>query len=90
MEIHVELLVGKKVHAQDGRIAGRVEEIVVRREGLRRVVDEIHLGPYALLERLSAPLVQRARGWRVRWEQIDLSDPEHPRLRVPLSEIMPL
>jgi hypothetical protein len=90
MEIRVEQLVGRKVRALDGSVCGRIEEIVAVRQGVRRVVAEIHLGPAAILERLAAPFVDHARGWRVTWDQIDLSDPEKPKLRVPISEVMPL
>jgi hypothetical protein len=90
MELRVEQLVGRKVRALDGRVFGRIEDFIVERRGTGRELTEIHLGPAALIERLSAPFVSRCRGWRVRWDQIDFSDPMHPQLRVPLSEVMPL
>jgi len=90
MELHVEDLIGKEVLDIDGERAGRIEELVVAREGLRRVVTEVHLGAGALFERLSAPLRGRRDGRRVPWSQLDLSDPEHPRLRCARGELAPI
>lgn len=87
MELHVERLLGKPVRGADGEVAGRIEELVARRVGGQRVVTEVHLGPHALLERLSAPLLGHPRGWKARWDQMDFSDPEHPRLRCTRAEL---
>jgi hypothetical protein len=53
------------------------------------------------MERLAAPIVQsrllralgvrhRSHGRRARWDQMDLSDPEHPRLTCPVDELAKL
>jgi hypothetical protein len=99
--INVELLLDKEVKDSEGRSAGRIEEIRARREGEEIVVESYHLGPEALLERLAAPVVRlplfrvlglhrHAHGWRVRWDQMDLSDPEKPVLRCPREELVKL
>jgi hypothetical protein len=99
--INVELLLDKEVKDSEGRSAGRIEEIRARREGEEIVVEAYHLGPEALLERLAAPVMRlslmralgfhrHAHGWRVRWEQLDLSDPEKPVLRCPREELVKL
>jgi hypothetical protein len=90
-EIRVELLLGRQVLDRTGKPVGRVEEIQARQEGDALLVEEFHLGPDALLERLSAlPLTRQLLGLfgrkahrplRVGWQAMDLSDPEHPRLR---------
>jgi hypothetical protein len=90
-ELRVELLLGRKVVDRNGRPVGRVEEIQATEEGGECLVHEFHLGPDALLERFSAlPLVRHFLGLfghhvhrplRVGWQAMDLSDPEHPRLR---------
>ena len=90
-EVRVELLLGRRVLDRNGRPVGRVEEIQARQEGEECLVEEFHLGPDALLERFSAlPLVRQLmavfgrkvhRPLRVGWQAMDLSDPEHPRLR---------
>ena len=100
-EIHLELLIGKRVFALNGRSIGRLEE--VRAELNARgycFVTEFLIGSYALLERLSAWRMGRRilrtlhlgrkKGYRVRWEQLDLSDPRHPQLLCEVEELAPL
>jgi hypothetical protein len=91
-ERHLELLLGRRVHAQDGRVIGRIEEFHAEREDDYYVVTEYHVGPAALVERLSVrhfgfTLPGRVHGYRVRWDQLDLDDPDHPRLTCPVEEI---
>lgn len=100
-EIHLELLVGKRVLALNGRSIGRIEE--ARAELNARghcFVTEFLVGSYAFLERLSAWRMGRAvlrtlhlrrsESYRVRWEQLDLSDPRRPRLLCEVEELVPL
>lgn len=100
-EIHLELLIGKRVFALNGRSIGRLEE--VRAELNARgfcFVTEFLVGSYAFLERLSAWRmgreilrtlhVRRKQGYRVRWEQLDLSDPRRPRLLCEVDDLVPL
>lgn len=100
-EIHVELLIGKQVFALNGQAIGRLEE--VRAELNARgfcFVTEFLVGSYAFLERMSAWRMgreilrklhmRRKEGYRVRWEQLDLSDPRRPRLLCEVEELMRL
>ena len=100
-EIHLELLIGKQVFAINGRSIGRLEE--VRAELNARghcFVTEFLVGNYAFLERLSAWRmgreimrtlhVPRKNGYRVRWEQLDLTDPRRPRLACEVEDLAPL
>lgn len=91
-ERRVELLLGKKVHAPDGRAVGRIEELRAERENSYWVVTEFHLGPLAIVERLAVrhfgfTLPGRVHGYRVRWDQIDLQDPDHLRLTCPPEDL---
>ena len=91
-ECHVELLLGRQVRARDGRAVGRIEELRAERENSYYVVTEFHLGPSALIESLAVrhlgfTLPGRVHGYRVRWDQLDLSDQEHPRLTCPVEEL---
>lgn len=91
-EVHLELLLGRKVRDTRGRPAGRIEDVLAEREGLECVVREFHLGPHALVERLSIPLVRLLRRGkhglrRVPWDRLDLTDPAHPRLTCTLEEL---
>jgi sporulation protein YlmC with PRC-barrel domain len=91
---HVRLhrIVGREVHDIDGKRAGHLEEARGRVVHGQCVVEEFLLGRGGLLERLSVadlslvPLrLLGARhagdGFRVPWQQMDLSDPARPRLR---------
>jgi hypothetical protein len=91
-ECRVELLLGRKVRAGDGRVVGRIEELRAEREHDYYVVTEFHLGPSALIEALAVrhlgfTLAGRVHGYRVRWDQLDLSDRERPRLTCPVGEL---
>ncbi|HUJ13879.1 MAG TPA: hypothetical protein VL284_08845 [Thermoanaerobaculia bacterium] len=92
---HVEQLSGRRVWDADGKVVGRIGAIVARRRGRDYFVDEFHLGPAALMERFGISTA-RIVGWkrhhreplRVPWQQLDLSDPDHPRLRCTREELM--
>ena len=92
MEVHLELLLGRRVLDAGGRPVGRIEEVRAHRRGKECVVEEFHLGPEALAERLAAvglvSWLLRLLGRKPRrkhppvpWQDMDLSDPAHPRLR---------
>lgn len=87
--LRVEDLLGRRVTAADGRSAGRIEELRVERKGSEHVVLEFLLGPGALLERLDVRrLFRPAAPLRVvRWDQLDLSRPDEPRLRCSIEEL---
>ncbi len=98
MEIEVERLVGKKVHDVDGMNVGRIEEIRVEQDEKALLVESYLIGASALVERLSArTLVRpirrflRARHvysvYEVPWQDMDLTDPERPVLRVGIREL---
>jgi hypothetical protein len=91
-ECRVELLLGRRVRALDGPVVGRIEELRAEREHDYYVVTEFHLGPSALIEALAVRHLGftwpgRIHGYRVRWDQLDLSDQEHPRLTCPVEEL---
>ena len=91
-ERRVELLLGRRVHAQDGRVIGRLEEFRAERENDYYVVTEYHVGPVALVERLAVrhfgfTLLGRIHGYRVRWDQLDLENPERPILTCPIEDL---
>jgi len=91
-EWRLELMLGRRVRAQDGRVIGRLEEFRAEREHDYWVVTEFHVGPTALIERLAVrhlglTLPGRAHGYRVRWDQLDLDDPDNPRLTCPMGDL---
>ena len=89
-ELRLEDLLGRKVRARNGRTIGRIEEVRAEARGDEYEVTEYHLGPGALLERLA--LVNRLLGRApqmiiVRWDQLDLTDPRHPRLTCTVDDL---
>ena len=97
-EVPVQHLIGRRVLTQEGRSIGRLEDIVAVQYGAELLVVEYHVGSYAGLERLSAWPIggailnlfgarDKQGGYRVKWDELDLSDPEHPRLRCAVSEL---
>jgi hypothetical protein len=57
---------------------------------------EFLVGEYGLFERLASGPLRRSllrmlpgayKGFRVRWDQLDLGDPEHPRTTVPRAAL---
>jgi hypothetical protein len=95
-EAHVEQLLGRRVRDADGEIVGRLEEFRVEIIGGEPVVTEFHVGGAAVLERIGAFGAQMPffswlpftpHEYRIRWQDVDLSDPRHPRLRVRRSEL---
>lgn len=93
MEIQAELLVETKVCDVDGKDVGRIEEFRVRRDETSCLVESYLIGASALVARLGAwTLVRPIRKflksrdlysiYEVPWQDMDLSDPKHPRLRI--------
>ena len=87
-ELHVELLSGRKVVDRNGKKVGRVEEIVAEVRGKELIVHEVHVGRRGFAERFSLRNIGRDKApAKLRWEDIDFSDPEHPRLKVAIEEL---
>jgi hypothetical protein len=89
-EVHVELLLGRRVRDENGEVIGRLEECVVERIDGESVVTEFHVGPGALYERIGGfmvqlPLINALRGtpmeYRLAWNLMDLSNPRRPTVR---------
>jgi sporulation protein YlmC with PRC-barrel domain len=98
MEVNVELLLGTNVQDIDGEEIGRIEELRVERDEQSCVVGAYLIGAPGLIERLSAWTlvrpIQRFLGTRklytvyeVPWEDMDLRDPHHPRLRIAKRDV---
>jgi sporulation protein YlmC with PRC-barrel domain len=92
MDINVELLLGTKVHDVNGEDVGRIEEFHVERDESSCRIDAYLVGASSLIDRLSAwtlvrpiaKLLNRRKlltAYEIPWQDMDLSDPEHPKLR---------
>ena len=98
--VHAELLLGEKVFALNGQPVGRLEEIRTEINKGHCFVSEFLVGSYAVVERLAAWHIGRAllrvlgakrqEGYRIRWDQLDLSDPQRLRLLCDVDELKPL
>ncbi|HJT17102.1 MAG TPA: hypothetical protein VJ853_06935 [Thermoanaerobaculia bacterium] len=91
--VHLELINGRRVRDTNGKVVGRIGEIVARLHGHDYLIEEYHLGPAAWLEHLGISSA-RIIGWhhggeplKVPWQQLDLSDPQNLRLRCTLDEL---
>lgn len=99
-EVHVELLLGEKVFGLNGQSIGRLEDIRTEVNRGHYFVSEFLVGSYAVLERLAAWRIGRSilrvlkakkkEGYRVRWDQLDLTDPQRPRLLCGVDDLVPL
>jgi len=100
MKLHAELLLGKEVVDVNGKHVGHIEELIATKRGGDTVITEFHAGRAAMAERMSAHGVAmiflgvfgaRRRGsakpYRIKWRDLDLSDPLHPRTTKPLEEL---
>jgi hypothetical protein len=85
-------LIGRTVLTANNRRLGRLQECRAERRGDRTVVLEWMVGPAGLLERLGlgARMVLgpvKPTGYLVRWDQLDLTNPEQPRLSCPVDDL---
>ena len=89
-ELRVELLMGRKVVDRNGKKAGRIEEIVAEYRDADLIVTEVHLGRIGFAERFSLRTMfgmkEKSRS-KIRWSDLDLSDPDRPRLTLSLDEL---
>lgn len=95
-EVHVHDLIGRPVCDSAGVKVGRIEEIRAQREANECRAMEFLVGEYGLFERLASGPLRRSllrklpgayKGFRVRWDQLDLGDPKHPRTTVPRAAL---
>jgi hypothetical protein len=89
--IHLDRLLGRQVLARNNRPVGRLEEFrVEERNGTWRVIEYV-IGKAGLLERLGVGvrlvLGLRVQGHVARWDQLDISDPDRPRLTCAVEEL---
>lgn len=100
-ELHLELLLGKKIVDALGQPIGHLEEVVAEQQGDEWFIKEYLIGTAALLERLSAWTIGLAIlrkmgarklsiGYRVPWQQLNLDNLdhlEHLKLNCTLTEL---
>jgi len=93
-EVRLDLLLGREVLAGNNHRVGRLEEFRAEVRDGRCVVTEMVIGVAGLLERLGLGvqmiLGKKGGGYVARWDQIDLSDPIHPRLTCSIADLRPI
>ena len=93
-DIYLDQLLGRTVLAGNNRPIGRLEEFHSEQRGDDFHIVEFVIGSAGLMERLNVGMkalfgVGRG-GKRARWDQIDISDPERPRLTCSIDELKEL
>jgi hypothetical protein len=93
-EVRLDRLLGRQVLAGNNQPVGRLEEFRVESRGAGCVITEYVIGVTGLTERLGVGLKLlfggRGGGYVARWDQVDISDSEHPRLTCPVEELQKL
>jgi hypothetical protein len=93
-ELRIDRVLGRQVLAANGRSAGRLEEFRAEVHDGRCAITEYVLGAAGLIERLG--VVARGlfglprQGYVARWDQVDFSDLETPRLTCAVEELQKL
>jgi len=90
--LRLDRLLGRRVLTKNHRPLGRLEEFRAERRGGGWVVREYVIGPAGLLERLGIAVrsilgTAHPRGFVAAWDQLDLTDPDCPRLACSIDEL---
>lgn len=91
-------ILSRKVVDSDGKYAGRLEDVEVERGDEVSLIKSylvVHRGLIGRIQtwalsasiQASIPVTEKSRPYRVPWDQMDMSDPEHPRILVPQAEL---
>ena len=91
-ELRLDCLVGRQVVGKDGHAVARLEEVHAEIHGKTCVITEFVLGAVGLSERLGVHVKllfgpHGGKGYIAKWDQIDLSDPDHPCLTCPIEAL---
>ena len=90
--IRLDRLVGREVRTANNRRLGRLEEFRAERRGADWIVTEYVIGASGLAERLGLGVrlilgMNRLGGYVARWDQMDLSNPDRPRISCPVADL---
>ena len=94
LEVRLDRLVGRAVIAGNNQRVGRLEEFRAEEQRGTYVITEYVIGAAGLFERLGVGFKllfgKRGAGYVARWDQLDISNPEHPRLTCRVEELRKL
>jgi hypothetical protein len=90
-EVYLDRLLGRMVMARNNRPVGRLEEFHSEQHGDYFHVIAFVIGPAGLMDRLNVgmkALFGKSAGGKIaRWDQIDITDPEHLRLTCSVEDL---
>jgi len=93
-EVRLDRLLGRQVLARNNQPVGRLEEFRAEKRGAACLITEYVIGVTGLAERLGVRVKllfgQHGGGYVARWDQLDLSDPDRPRLTCSVEELRKL
>jgi hypothetical protein len=93
-ELRLDRLLGRQVLAANNRPVGRLEEFRATTRGRGYQITEYVIGAAGLLERLGVGVMlligRRTGGYVARWDQLDISDPDRPRLTCGVQDLQKL
>lgn len=92
VRVHLDRVIGRKIRTANNRSLGRLEECRAERRDDSWVITEWVIGSAGLFERLGfgVRLIlgrHSGKGFVARWDQVDISDPERPRLTCSIDEL---
>jgi hypothetical protein len=91
-ELRLDCLLGREVHTPTNGRLGRLEEFRAERRGDEWVITTFVVGAAGLLERLGLGVravlgAARSNGYLVHWDQMDLTNPDQPRICCPVEDL---
>jgi hypothetical protein len=90
----LDRLLGRRVLARNNQIVGRLEEFRADVDAADWVITHYVIGGAGLFERLGVGMKAlfgaRSGGYLACWDQIDIRDPNHPRLLCPIEDLQKL
>ncbi len=92
VEVRLDRLLGREVLTGNNRRLGRIEEFRAEAHDGTCEIHAFVIGVAGLYERLGLGMKRLLfgpahDGYLVRWDQIDLSDPDRPRLTCSVEEL---
>src|SRR3954470_19346343 len=90
--VRLDRLIGRQIRTGNNRQLGRLEECRAERRGDAWVITEWVIGSAGLLERLGLGVrmivgMRAGKSFVARWDQLDLSNPDMPRLNCSLEDL---
>jgi hypothetical protein len=90
--LRLDRLIGRQVLTANNRSLGRLEECRVARRGSSWVLTEWLIGPAGLFERLGLGArvvlgIAHGGSFVARWDQLDLANPDRPRLTCAVEDL---